>query len=261
MAHKVAEARNRRKRYFRTGPAAARRRTPHAPAWAADVVSSNIVGYQKVTLQPGFNFVAPQFTAVGGDSIDLQSIRLDVADEDATGDDNIQILDEGGATLATYYWNPADWFGGEKSGWVDDNGELADVELQNGLGILIDSADDATVTVSGEVSETDAVVESVAGFNFVGNSSPVSINIQDIQIDVADEEATGDDNIQILDEGGATLATYYWNPADWFGGEKSGWVDDNGELADVELLPGQGVLLDASDDGIAISVPSALSAD
>ena len=221
------------------------------------------MGYQKVQLQPGFNFVAPQFVAVGGDSIDLQSVRLDVADDEATGGDNIQILDDGGATLATYYWNPADWFGGEKSGWVDDEtGDLAAVTLQNGLGILIDSADETTVTVSGEVSETDAVIESVAGFNFLGNSSPKAINIQDIQIAVADDEATGGDNIQILDDGGATLATYYWNPADWFGGEKSGWVDDEtGDLADVELAPGQGILLDASDAGILITVPSAIAPD
>ncbi|MBR1608249.1 MAG: hypothetical protein IJ678_01370, partial [Kiritimatiellae bacterium] len=183
--------------------------------------------------------------------------------DEATGGDNIQILDDGGATLATYYWNPADWFGGEKSGWVDDEtGDLAAVTLQNGLGILIDSADETTVTVSGEVSETDAVIESVAGFNFLGNSSPKAINIQDIQIAVADDEATGGDNIQILDDGGATLATYYWNPADWFGGEKSGWVDDEtGDLADVELAPGQGILLDASDAGILITVPSAIAPD
>ena len=216
------------------------------------------MGYQKVQLQSGFNFVAPQFVAVGDTAIDLQSIRLDVSDDDATGADNIQILDDGGATLAAYSWYPAEWFGGEKSGWVDDLGELADVEIQNGLSILVDSADETTVTVAGEVSSADAVIESVAGFNFIGNSSPKAINIQDIQIDVADEDATGADNIQILDDGGATIAAYSWYPAEWFGGEKSGWVDDLGEFADVELAPGQGVLLDASDAGILITTPSAL---
>ena len=233
------------------------RRAP--PAWAAEVVSSNIVGYQKVTLQPGFNFVAPQFTAVGGGAIDLQSIKLDVADEDATGADNIQILDEGGATVSTYVWLPAEWVGGEKSGWMDDNGDLASVALANGLGILIDSADDATVTISGEVSTENSETTAVAGFNFVGNSTPVAIDIQDIQIDVADEDATGGDNLQILDDGGATIATYVWLPAEWVGGEKSGWMDDNGDLAAVELAPGQGVLIDIVADGTKITVPTALA--
>ncbi len=231
-----------------------------SPAWAAEVVSSNIVGYQKVELIPGFNFVAPQFTAVGGGPIDLQAIHLDVADDDATGDDNIQILDDGGATIATYNWLPADWFGGAKSGWVDgDTGDLAQLDLDNGLSVLLDAAASGTVTVAGEVSPSNSVVSSVKGFNFVGNSSPVTIDIQDIQIGVDDNDATGDDNIQVLDQGGATIATYNWLPADWFGGAKSGWVDgDTGDLADVTLLPGQGVLIDASDDNITITVPSAL---
>ena len=230
------------------------------PAWAAEVVSSNIVGYQKVELQPGFNFVAPQFTAVGGGDIDIQSVHLDVADDDVSGNDNLQVLDEGGATIAQYYWYPADWFGGAKSGWYDsDVDALADMTLANGLSILVDSDANATVTVSGEVSTNTTTVPSVEGFNFVGNSTPVTIDIQDIQIDVADDDASGNDNLQILDEGGATIAQYYWYPADWFGGAKSGWYDSDADaLAEVSLAPGQGVLVDTSADGITISIPPAI---
>ena len=220
------------------------------------------MGYQKVQLQPGFNFVAPQFVAVGGDSIDLQSVRLDVADEEATGADSIQILDEGGSTIETYFWNPADWTAsGEKSGWVDgETGDLVELNLANGYGILVDSVDDATVTISGEVPVSTVEITAVQGFNWVGNSSPVAIDIQDIQINVADEEATGGDSIQILDEGGSTIETYFWNPADWTAsGEKSGWVDgETGDLAEVELAPGQGVLLDSADEGTIITIPAAL---
>ena len=221
------------------------------------------MGYQKVTLIPGFNFVAPQFTAVGGGPIDLQSIRLDVADDDATGADNIQVLDDGGATVAQYFWYPAEAIGTAKSGWLDeDTGTLATTTLDNGLSVLVDSADDATVTIAGEVSTNTVEVVSVAGFNFVGNSTPAPINIQDIQIDIADDDATGADNIQILDDGGATVAQYFWYPAEAIGAAKSGWLDeDTGALADVTLAPGQGVLLDASDDGITITVPSAISAE
>jgi len=234
-------------------------RTPRAPpAWAAEVVSSNIVGYQKVTLQPGFNFVAPQFTAVGGGAIDLQSIKLDISDDDATGGDNIQILDDGGATLSQYYWMPPSFTGAEKAGWVDENFALVSDTLANGLSILVDSTDDLSVTVSGEVSKNDSEIVSVAGFNFIGNSTPVSINIQDIQIDVADDEATGGDNIQILDDGGATIAQYYWMPPSFTGAANAGWVDENFALVDVDLAPGQGVLLDATADGITISVPAAI---
>ena len=232
------------------------------PAWAAEVVSSNIVGYQKVTLVPGFNFVAPQFTAVGGGPIDLQSIKLDVADEDVSYVDNVQILDAGGATVATYSWWPAaDTVSGEKSGWVDgDTGDLAAINIDPGYSVLVEANDDSTVTISGEVSTNTTTVVSVSGFNFIGNASPVAIDIQDIQIDVADEDVSYVDNIQILDDGGATIATYSWWPAaDTVSGTKSGWVDgDTGDLAVVELAPGQGVLLEANDDGVNITMPSAL---
>ena len=111
-------------------------------------MSSNIVGYQKVEIQSGFNFVAPQFVAIGGNGIDLQSIRLDVSDDDATGDDNIQILDADGNPVAQYYWYPGEWFGSETSGWVDgDTGGLAEVDLANGYSVLVEGVDDATVTI------------------------------------------------------------------------------------------------------------------
>ena len=224
------------------------------------MVSSNIVGYQKVEIQPGFNFVAPQFTAMGDTAIDLQSIRLDVADDDATGSENIQILDENGNPVAQYYWFAKDWFGGDKSGWFDgDTGTLAEVDLENGMSVLVEGIDDSTLTIFGEVPETDAASTAVAGFNFVGNSSPSAINIQDLQINVADEDATGSDNIQILDENGNPIAQYYWFAKDWFGGEKSGWFDgDTGALADVELAPGQGVLFESADDGTVITAPAAV---
>ena len=125
--------------------------------------------------------------------------------------------------------------------------------------MLVDSTDDLSVTIAGEVSTNDTELATVYGFNFVGNSTPVPINIQDIQIDVADDEATGADNIQILDDGGATVATYYWMPAYAFGGTKSGWFDaDASDLADVELAPGQGVLMDSTADGITITIPAAI---
>ena len=233
------------------------------PARAAEVVSSNIVGYQKVTLQEGFNFVAPQFNIVGGGDLDLQSIKLDVSDDEATGNDNIQILDADGNPVAQYYWYPAAWFGGTKSGWVDgDTGGLADVTVANGLAVLVEGTSDCTVTVAGEVPTTDAETTTVEGFNFVGNSSPSAINIQDLQIDVADADATGNDNIQILDANGNPVAQYYWYPAAWFGGTKSGWVDgDTGDLADVELAPGQGVLFEAGDAGTKITAPAAIHAN
>jgi hypothetical protein len=117
-----------------------------APAGTSAVVSVNEVGYQQLDLVAGFNLVAPQFVEIGSDSIDIQSLRLGVADEDATGNDNIQFLGVSGEPDFQYYWFPADWTAsGEKSGWIDEEtGDLAEFTLQPGQGVIFDIADDGT---------------------------------------------------------------------------------------------------------------------
>ena len=94
----------------------------------------------------GFNFVIPTFTAVNGGSVNIQDIKIANVTE---WNDNIQVLDEGGATVASYYYLTAESSGAESDGWVDDTFALADVDLEPGQGVLIDTADVATVTIPG----------------------------------------------------------------------------------------------------------------
>ena len=185
----------------------------------------------------------PTFADVGDGAISIQDIKIANATD---WGDNIQILDEGGATVASYYYASAAESGYESDGWLaEDMGSLADVTLQPGQSILIDTVDAATLTFAGKVSTEDTVVETVTGFNFVGNSTPVSLNIQDIKIANATDWG---DNIQILDEGGATIASYYYASAAESGYESDGWLaEDMGSLADVTLEPGQGILIDTVD--------------
>ncbi len=173
--------------------------------------------------------------------VNIQDIKIANVTE---WNDNIQVLDEGGATVASYYYLTAESSGAESDGWVDDTFALADVTLSPGQSILIDTADSATITFAGAVSTEDTVVETVPGFNFIGNNTPVAVDIQDITIANATE---WNDNMQILDEGGATVASYYYLTAESSGAESDGWVDDTFALADVDLEPGQGVLIDTAD--------------
>ena len=154
---------------------------------------------------------------------------------------------------------PADWFGGEQDGWVDEEGNLASLTLSAGQGVLIDIVEAGTTVVNaGQVADAPTTITGVQGFNFIGNNSPVSINIQEVKLDFGEGESTGVDNVQILDEGGATVASYFWMPADWFGGEQDGWVDEDGNLADVTIAPGSGFLVDIVEAGTKVIVPSAL---
>ena len=95
----------------------------------------------------GFNFVIPSFANVGGGSINIQDIKIAGATDWA---DNIQVLDEGGATIAQYYYATAAESGYEADGWLaEDMGSLAEVTIDPGQGILIDTADAAEVTIPG----------------------------------------------------------------------------------------------------------------
>lgn len=180
----------------------------------------------------------PTFKAVNGGSIHIQDIKIAGATD---WNDNIQVLDEGGATIAAYYYATAEQSGAAADGWLDDTLALADVTFAPGQSILIDTADTTVLTFAGQVSTEDTVVETVPGFNFVGNNTPVAVNIQDFTIEGATD---WNDNIQILDEGGATIAAYYYATAEQSGAAADGWLDDTLGLADVNFEPGQGLLID-----------------
>ena len=196
------------------------------------------MGYQNKDTVSGFNFVIPTFKAVNGGLVHIQDIKIANATD---WGDNIQVLDEGGATIATYYYASAEQSGAEADGWLDDTLALADVTFAPGQSVLIDTVNSAVLTFAGQVSTDDTVIETVPGFNFVGNNTPVAVNIQDIKIANATDWG---DNIQVLDEGGATIAAYYYASAEQSGAEADGWLDDTLALADVTLDPGQGILID-----------------
>ena len=213
------------------------------PSFLGNSTVATIVGYQTKDTVTGFNFVIPTFKAVNGGSIHIQDIKIANATD---WGDNIQVLDEGGATVATYYYASAAQSGYEADGWLsEDAGSLADVTFAPGQSILIDTADVAVLTFAGQVSTEDTVVETVPGFNFVGNNTPITVNIQDIKIANATDWG---DNIQVLDEGGATVATYYYASAEQSGYEADGWLsEDAGSLANVDFEAGQGLLIDTAD--------------
>ena len=106
-----------------------------------------IVGYQQKDTVTGFNFVIPTFTAVDGGAVNIQDIKIEGATD---WGDNIQVLDEGGATTALYVYATAGESGFEADGWLsEDYSGLADVTFEAGQGILIDTADTANVTIPG----------------------------------------------------------------------------------------------------------------
>ena len=98
----------------------------------------------------------------------------------------------------------------------------------------------------------DSKFSEIGGFNatmqitnFIGNNTPVAIDIQDIKITGATD---WNDSIQVLDEGGSTIATYVYVSAVESGFSADGWAaEDFSGLADVDFEPGLGILVDTAD--------------
>ena len=199
-----------------------------------------MVGYQTKDTVSGFNFIAPTFEKVSDSGVDIQDIKLDGDVSEYA--DSIQVLDEGGAGVEQYLWTA--------DGWIDINTfEVASKTIPAGGSILVDTANSVTVTMSGKVGTENYETTSVAGFNFVGNTTPVAIDIQDIKIEGDVTEYS--DSIQILDEGGAGVEQYLWTA--------DGWIDINTfELAERTIESGLGILIDTANSGVKITVPSAL---
>ena len=119
-------------------------------ALADGVASRNTVGYLAKESVAGFNFYAPMFEPINAaDGINIQNIKL--GDGATSWSDNIQVLDEGGSTIATYYYATADESGFDEDGWVnEDVTALADVQIEAGLGIIVETEnDDVTITLPG----------------------------------------------------------------------------------------------------------------
>lgn len=153
-----------------------------APAHAADVVSSNIVGYHKLGLASGLSILGTQFVEVGGKPISIQDAITDGADQ---GD---EILFFDGTTYETYPYDLVTFdenWDEAGPGWVDnETGTQATRTLTPGEGFWYRNGSQKDITVAGEVPATKSVTVTCGGkLQLVSISMPISIKLQDIKFD------------------------------------------------------------------------------
>ena len=157
-----------------------------APAWAADVVSSNIVGYQKITLAEGFNAVGLQFVNVGGGLKDLtDSFIMDSSYKGYNADydffTRMQVWNGNGYDF--YGWagtsgTDVDDDPDLDNTWTDMAAEAVDgVDFKPFSGVWIRAEKAGTVLVSGEVVTTNITVALEEGFNLICNPFPAAIPV------------------------------------------------------------------------------------
>ena len=162
------------------------------PAWAAEVVSSNVVGYEKINLSAGYNMIGVQFAAVGGNSLGISSVgtlnsEMPGFDEDGFYAAEMRIWDGNG-------YNTYGWSGSSGTDILEDSSmdnlwldyttmEPVEDEAVAGSGFWIKADQAGTMTISGEVpSATSVTIPLAAGYNMVANPYPGSVNISEFGV-------------------------------------------------------------------------------
>ena len=236
--------------------------------------SANIVGYQSTTPvnSSGYNFIIPTFVDVGANEAvyDLNNIKI----VDGYGDGMTEILigydDAACLSGIDYYWNSeADTImGPAEDCWVTEmmgetKAENVTIPLGTGLYLSL-GTDGAKVQYAGQVYGSAVTVQNlVAGYNMVGNSTPVEIDLNDLKI--VDGYGDGMTEIIIGYDAAACLSgiDYYWNSEvdTIMGPAEDCWVTEmmgETKVEGVKLQPGEGIYLNLGTDGAKLTIPSAL---
>ena len=212
------------------------------------------VGYIGTSARANLNWYTAQFRTIGANTVDINDINLNDGGAGEVGwGDSMQVVGPLGSAVEAYLYydksmNPA----GEKAGnfWGDDSLNPVAVTFDEGDGIAIDNVNALTFDIvsSGEVSTEDVSFPARENLNWSGNPFPVSISINNIQLDDDGAGQVGwGDSMQIVGPLGSASEAYLYydksmNPA----GEEAGnfWGDDSLNPVDVTLAPGAGFAID-----------------
>jgi len=217
---------------------------------------SFIVGYKSAELQEAGLTAGACFVPVTGSTFDLTDLKVTGYDESTEADLQIQTLDEFGRTVAIYSYYDVP---GELTGWLDgDDNEVVvgDVTFQPGEGLWTYCTIDGLGLQSAGMVPTTAVTVTLqeAGLS-IANPTPVNVDLTDTYIGGYEESTEADVQVQTLDEFGRTVGIYSYYDVP---GELTGWLDgdDNEvEVGDVVIGPGQGLWTYSNADGFTFVFP------
>lgn len=220
------------------------------------IESANIVGYAQADIDMAGLTAGSCFIPVSGKTIDLTELKVVGYEEATEGDVNVQTLDEFGRTVANYAYYDVP---GELTGWLDNDDnevEPGQVTIQAGEGLWTYTTEEGlAIQSAGQVATDDVAVNlDVAGLSVV-NPTPVAVDLTDCYVSGYEEATEGDLNVQTLDEFGRTVANYAYYDVP---GELTGWLDNDDneiEVGDVVIKPGQGLWSYTSADGLSFVWP------
>lgn len=248
------------------------------PAQAAEVVSSNVVGYQKLTLQAGYNLIANGFRVVGTDTAASLQDMFEDAKTAATGTtdqmtaDNLKAWD--GEGYVTYWFYDATGTEDEDPDydkkWYDvvDDSAPTTAGLTKAEGAWYIARRATTLTIAGEVGTNSVSVSLQNGYNLMANPFPVAFSLNGSGINWAGMGVVGTtdqmsaDNIKTWD--GEGYVTYWFYDATGTEDEDPDydkkWYDviDDSTPTSASIPAGEGVWFIHRGTATTITLPSPL---
>ncbi len=194
------------------------------PAWGAEVVSSNIVGYQKVTLDTGYNMIGVQFTEVGADAAAKElstvgTLAANMAGFDEDGNYGTLMMVWRNGDYTTYGWSGTS--GTEyledsslDNKWLNRDYEEEEDFLAETDAVWIKAGSAGSVTISGQVPDGDVTVPLSVGYNMVACPLPMTVSVSTFGTLSAgmpgfDEDGNYDTLLMVWKDGDYT--TYGWS--------------------------------------------------
>ena len=158
-------------------------------AWATEVVSSNVVGYQKLSIPAnGYALLANPFTQVGssGETFPINDMFADDVGQSNGGmnsgaADQIKPWNSTAQGYTTTYY-----FSSRINKWSSGSPMVAastSLEPADGYWYFNRGSEAISLTVSGEVSTNDVPVVLVPGYTLVCNPFPAALKLNDGDID------------------------------------------------------------------------------
>ena len=241
-------------------------------AWAAEVYSENVVGYTKVTVQPGFNLLGSSFVQVGtGEAADINDAiknnGLPGLNEDFS-DFATTVMTWTGSGYKTYGYvtaeqaNDENWLWPESANmWIlGDMSDIAVVPVPTGDGFWVQTTGTGTITLIGQVpaaATTDVNIK--PGFSLVSCPYAKDINIQDVKVNGLPglNEDFSDFNTTLMTWTGSGYKTYGYVTAEqaddenWLWPESANkWIlGDMSDIADVTIPAGAGFWIQTTGTG------------
>lgn len=250
-----------------------------APAFTAEVESSNIVGYQKIALNANkMDILGQSFQTIGSEATSVQSIGVD-GNFSEEGSDWIMVWDDETRTYTRlYYWGDSvDGVFADDSyatslgaGWGDPDQIVVSASVNPGRGFWAQAENGGSLVISGEVPSSGEVITSANKMKLVANPYPVATDVQTIGVS-GDFSEEGSDWIMVWDDETRTYTRlYYWGDSvegvftddSYATTLGAGWGDPNQIVVNYTIPAGRGFWVNSELGGsLVFADPTAAGAE